>query len=161
MFDDIGNLVYIIVFAIWFLYRVFGKGGKKTSKPMPPFDSSAPVPNQESQRPTATFEDVIRELTGAPPPVVEKETKEFDELPELYPVEEISENMEETSFEVYDPPKVVEPTPKFLIKGRFHEFKNKRKPGSKAARKAIAMFRNKQGAKQAFIMKEIFERPYR
>jgi hypothetical protein len=50
------------------------------------------------------------------------------------------------------------PGPK--LTSRTKEVDVKKKRSSMAARKAFEMFRTPQGAKQAFIMKEIFDRKY-
>ena len=177
MFDDIGNLVYIIVFAIWFLYRVFGKARKKTARPMPPFDSEAPEPSPqeyrpteaarptEPTRPTINFEDILRELTGAPatPQPIPEVVPEFEEdypYKEDYPIDDIGPTLEEASFEVHDTAKKVEPISSFLRERRSLGFQIKKHQTSKAARAAFKMMQSKHGAKQAFIMKEIFDRPY-
>ena len=171
MFDDIGNLVYIIVFAIWFLYRVFGKAGKKTAKPMPPFDSEATEPSPpeyrptEPARPTVTFEEVLRELTGAPTATqpIPEVSPEFEED---YPIDDIGPTLEETSFEVHDTAEVhhtdekLKPTSNFVLKEKLQEFAIKKNQTYKTTRAAVKMLRSKHGAKQAFIMKEIFDRKY-
>jgi hypothetical protein len=164
--DDIGNLVYILVFIIWFLYRVFGKGGKKPAKSMPPFDQTATPqepeedlsterkPGPSTSRPV-TFEDILRELTGAPPVTATREPETHEDSWR----EEMREPQEEASFEVME---TTEPLPKKFEydRGKFKEFQITRERSSKAARDAVKMFRSRQGAKQAFIMKEIFDRRY-
>jgi len=105
--DDIGNLAYLLVFVIWFLYKIFGKGKKKTTRPLRPLVTRAPEPktqeqsSRDSTSPPITFEDVLRELAGTRPVTV-TEPEEIDETPELYPVEDIPPTMEETSFEVFE-----------------------------------------------------------
>ena len=161
--DDIGNLVYIAVFIIWFLYRTFGKAGKKQSRPLPPFNPSsdggesveteASGRTQEKPAPM-TFEELLRELTGAPPVTVEKPA-EVD-----YEAEEFDQSQEESRFEVLEPVEELPSPPQFAITSRFKEFELSNARSSKAARAARKMFKSPQGAKQAFIMKEIFDRKY-
>ena len=168
--DDIGNLVYILVFIIWFLYRTFGKSGKKQSRPIPPFnrtsssdqstsDPAKPRP-AEASRPPVTFEEMLRELTGAPPVTVEKEHDSFEEAPDYYPSPEAEE--EEPSFEVlettgesYKPSPALNPAT-----GKFQEFDVRKSRSSKAVRKALNTFKSRKGVRQAFILKEIFDRKY-
>jgi hypothetical protein len=163
--DDIGNLAYIIVFIIWFLYRTFGKGSKKASKPKPtnqdqttrPEPGSGPT---EATPPPITFEDILRELTGAPaaPPQEEPRPMTYDEPhpfdADYYPEEE------ESTFEVLRPSEEVVSEPEAQPDLRFKEFDIHRNKSSKAARAAFKAFRSRQGARQAFIMKEIFDRKY-
>ena len=163
--DDIGNLVYILVFIIWSLYRTFGKAGKKQSNPLPPFDPSAdgggPVetasPSRKTREATAppiTFEEMLRELTGAPPVAIEEEPEEYHES------DDYEEVREDTSFEVLDPIEDSGTSPILQTAGKFKEFEIRSTPTSKAAKAAVKMFKSPQGAKQAFIMKEIFDRKY-
>jgi hypothetical protein len=171
--DDIGNLLYILVFVIWFLYRTFGKGGKKPARPAGPADQGRPDPDYQRERgpskstpPPVTFEDILRELTGAPPESRKQEPETVQEIPEEY----YAGQDEETSFEVLEPemPSRAEkkpeigipslPGPKLTSRTKEVDVKKKRSP--MAARKAFEMFRTPQGAKQAFIMKEIFDRKY-
>ena len=161
--DDIGNLVYIIVFIIWFLYRTFGKAGKKQSRPLPPFNPSAdggePIetePSGQSQEKPApmTFEEMLRELTGAPPVSVE-EPPEVD-----YEEEEFDQYQEDSRFEVMEPVEELPSPPSLTTTGKFKEFEISKARSSKAARAAIKKFKSPQGVKQAFIMKEIFDRKY-
>jgi len=160
--DDIANLAYVLIFVVWFLYKTFVKGKKKT-RPLPPFDQRAPEPTQrrpgESTSPPVTFEDVLRELTGAPP-VTAKKPEIIEEIPEPYLIEDIPSSMEETSFEVYETPEETKPPTGMVLEGRFDAFKIHKSRASKAARGALKMLKTKQGAKQAFIMKEIFDRKY-
>jgi len=108
-----------------------------------------------------TFEDVLRELTGAPPPpVTVVEPVEIDETPAQYPIEDIPPTMEETSFEVYETPPETQPAAGPLLAEKFIGSSVQQKRSSKAAKGALKMLRTKQGAKQAFIMKEIFDRKY-
>ena len=165
--DDIGNLLYIAVFIIWFLYRLFGKGGKKPARPMPPFDPSAPPPEPmedipsepRSKRPSTppiTFEDILRELTGAPQSEPQT-TETYEHLPEVEP---LSHEVEETSFEVMETPEPSAKRSQIVDQGKFKEFEIHKERSSKAARAAFKLMRSKQGARQAFIMKEIFDRKY-
>ena len=161
--DDIGNLVYVLVFVIWFLYKTFGKGKKKITKPLAPFDPGAPAPDEkesynEPDSPPMTFEDVLRELTGAPQ--TPRKRPEIYEAPDPYLAENIPTSMEETSFEVYETPRESQPVTDTVMTGRASNYALVKKRSSKAARGALKMLRTKQGAKQAFIMKEIFDRKY-
>ncbi len=161
--DDIGNLVYILVFVIWFLYKTFGKGKKKTAKPLAPFDPGAPAPDSKESynqpdSPPMTFEDVLRQLTGAPS--VPRKRPEIYQAPDPYPVEDIPNSMEETSFEVYDTPRESQPVTDTVMTGRASGYELPKARSSKAAKGALRMLKTKQGAKQAFIMKEIFDRKY-
>ena len=162
--DDIGNLVYVLVFVIWFLYKTFGKGKKKTTRPLPPFDQSTPEPepqdqsSRDSTSPPMTFEDVLRELTGAP--AVPRKRPEIYQEPDPYPVEDIPTSMEETSFEVYETPEEKQPPTNAVMTERASNYALTKERSSKAAREALKMLKTRQGAKQAFIMKEIFDRKY-
>ncbi len=164
--DDIGNLVYLLVFIIWFLYKIFGKGKKKTTRPLPPVDTSAPEPkpqeqsSRDSTSPPITFEDVLRELTGTRPVTV-TEPEEIDETPELYPVEDIPPTMEETSFEVFETTAETQPAKGRQVLGDFSAYKITKEHSSKAAREVFKMLRSKNGLKKAIILKEILDRPYR
>ena len=82
------------------------------------------------------------------------------EFEEDYPIDDIDPSLEETSFEVHDTAKKVEPISKFSMEGKFRGFEIEKRKTSKAASAAFKMLRSRQGAKQAFIMKEIFDRPY-
>ena len=163
--DNIGDLAYILVFIVWFLYRIFVKTGKKTSPSSPPFDpstdggeSTATAPprgkTREATPPPMTFEEMLRELTGAPQPAVEEEPEDYYESDDSY------EEEDESSFEVLEPMEDSPTPPKFESTGKFKEFELRPKRTSKAAKAAIKMFKSPQGAKQAFIMKEIFDRKY-
>jgi hypothetical protein len=162
--DDIGNLVYLLVFVIWFLYKIFGKGKKKTTRPLRPVDTRAPEPktqeqsSRDSTSPPMTFEDVLRELTGAPS--VPRKRPEIYQAPDPYPVEDIPNSMEETSFEVYETPRESQPVTDTVMTGRASAYVLPQARSSKAAKGALRMLKTKQGAKQAFIMKEIFDRKY-
>ena len=161
--DDIGNLVYIIVFIIWFLYRTFGKGSKKRTKPFPSGDgqpSTRPAPKSgptEATPPPVTFEDILRELTGAPPAPQPEVLEEESELTSRGYYPEVDQ---EPAFEVLEPKMEVPEIPKVRTDWRFKEFEVKREKSSKAARAAFKALRSKQGARQAFLMKEIFDRKY-
>jgi len=164
--DDIGNLVYILVFIIWFLYRTFGKGVKKPVKPASPADQRRPDPDlhrgpSESTPPPVTFEDVLRELTGAPPETRAKEPQ-LEEVPETYETDYYPEpEEEETYFEVLEPTIEIPTAPGPVIGGRrFKELDVRKKRISKTARAAVKMFRSPQGVRQAFLMKEIFDRKH-
>lgn len=167
--DDIGNLVYVLVFIIWFLSRLFGKGRKKpVTKPT---KSGHETPDQdyqntpgptESTPPPVTFEDILRELTGAPS---EKKPEPAIEIPETYYedtyVDEPEHEEESTSFEVLETEyKPQTPSP-FEDSGKFNAFDKKKSRSSKSARKAFRMMQSAEGARQAFIMKEIFDRKYK
>ncbi|GJM30021.1 MAG: hypothetical protein DHS20C17_26560 [Cyclobacteriaceae bacterium] len=168
--DDIGNLVYILVFVVWLLSRIFGKGRKKVppkSTTDQPGSADQGYPGEgrptETTAPPVTFEDILRELTGAPSepaPAREPEPVAEEEAPETYYTEDIPYSEEETAFEILeaDPPAQV-PKPA-NISGRFKAFEAKKPRSAKATRQAVKMLRSKQGARQAFIMKEIFERKY-
>ncbi len=148
------------------------KGKKKKNIPQTPFepyDSEAespetynvPSPPKETNNapspPPVTFEDVLRELTGAPP----ADPGHFlDEEPDPYLVPDLPTTVEETSFEVYQSPKDIKPASDPMIWERHAHFKIRKKRASKATRGALRMFKTKQGAKQAFIVKEIFDRKY-
>ena len=164
--DDIGNLVYLLVFIIWFLYKIFGKRKKKTTRPLPPVDTRAPEPkpqeqsSRDSTSPPITFEDVLRELTGTRPVTV-TEPEEIDETPELYPVEDIPPTTEETSFEVFETTAETQPAKGRQVLGDFSAYKITKEHSSKAAREVFKMLRSKNGLKKAIILKEILDRPYR
>ncbi len=164
--DDIGNLVYLLVFVIWFLYKIFGKGKKKTTRPLRPVDTRAPEPkpqeqsSRDSTSPPITFEDVLRELTGTRPVTV-TEPEEIDETPELYPVEDIPPTMEETSFEVFETTAETQPAKGRQVLADFSAYKITKEHSSKAAREVFKMLRSKNGLKKAIILKEILDRPYR
>ena len=165
--DDIGNLVYILVFIIWFLYRAFSKGGKKPVKPASPPGQGRPHPGparesgpSQSTPPPVTFEDILRELTGAPPQTIERAPEVVEEIPETYSTEYYPEPEEETAFEVLEPAPETPATTLHTGSSRFKVFEVKKKRSSKSARQALKMFKSKQGVRQAFIMKEIFDRKY-
>ncbi len=164
--DDVGNLVYLLVFIIWFLYKIFGKGKKKTTRPLRPVDTRAPEPkpqeqsSRDSTSPPITFEDVLRELTGTPPVTV-TEPEQIDETPELYPVEDIPPTMEETSFEVFETTAETQPAKGRQVLSDFSAYKITKEHSSKAAREVFKMLRSKNGLKKAIILKEILDRPYR
>lgn len=166
--DDIGNLAYLLVFVIWFLYKIFGKGKKKTTRPLRPLVSTGapePKPQEQSSRdstsPPITFEDVLRELAGTRPVTV-TEPEEIDETPELYPVEDIPPTMEETSFEVFETTAETQPAKGRQVLADFSAYKiTKEQHSSKAAREVFKMLRSKNGLKKAIILKEILDRPYR
>ena len=164
--DDIGNLVYILVFVIWFLYKTFWKRKKKPASPLPPVDPSAPEPKPQERStrdatpPPITFEDVLRELTGTPPVTV-TEPEKIDEIPELYSVEDIPPTMEETSFEVFETTAETQPAKGRQVLGDFSAYKITKEHSSKAAREVFKMLRSKNGLKKAIILKEILDRPYR
>lgn len=163
--DDIGNLVYILVFIVWFLYRTFGKGSKKRTKPFPSGDGQpSPRPTSksgptEATPPPVTFEDILRELTGAPP-APQPQPEVLEEESESTARGYYPEVDQEPAFEVLETKMEVPKVPKVQPDWRFKEFAVKRDKSSKAARAAIKAFRSKQGARQAFIMKEIFDRKY-
>jgi hypothetical protein len=164
--DDIGNLVYILVFIVWFLSRIFGKKGKKTkpqSSPAEQQGSESSYPDRrgptESTTPPVTFEDILRELTGAPSAPKSPEPQVEEEF-ETYYTDDIPNSGEETSFEVFEPElEIPTPAPTYKIL-KLKEIKSKRQGSSKAALQAVKMLRSKQGARQAFLMKEIFDRKY-
>ncbi len=163
--DDSGNLVYLLVLIIWFLYKIFWKGKKKTTSPLPPVDTSAPEPKpqelstRDATPPPITFGDVLRELTGTPPVTV-TEPEKIDEIPELYPVEDIPPIVEETSFEVFETPVETPPAKGHPVLSDFSEYKVPREHRSTAAREVFKMLKSKNGLKQAIILKEILDRPY-
>ena len=164
--DDIGNLAYLLFFVIWFLYKIFGKGKKKTTRPLRPLVTRAPEPktqeqsSRDSTSPPITFEDVLRELAGTRPVTV-TEPEEIDETPELYPVEDIPPTMEETSFEVFETTAETQPAKGRQVLGDFSAYKITKEHSSKAAREVFKMLRSKNGLKKAIILKEILDRPYR
>jgi len=166
--DDIGNLVYILVFIVWFLSRLFGKGRKKpaakpsTSEPnTQEYDSPQPSRPSESTPPPVTFEDILRELTGAPSTKPAPQPVPREDYPdrETY-LDEPEEEERETSFEVLDTdyqsadPELMPDLGKLKVLG------TRKQKTSQAARQAFNMMRTPQGARQAFLMKEIFDRKY-
>ena len=166
--DDIGNLVYILVFIIWFLSRLFGKGRKKPATK--PANSDQEVPDQdyqnapgptESTPPPVTFEDILRELTGAPST---KRPEPATKIPETYfedtYVEEPQEEEESTSFEVLETEYETQKPSTITINAKLDAIKTKKSQTSNAARKAFKMMQSTKGARQAFILKEIFDRKY-
>ncbi len=164
--DDIGNLVYILVIIILFLYKIFWKGKKKPASPLPPVDTSTPEPKPQERStrdatpPPITFQDVLRELTGTPPVTV-TEPEKIDEIPELYPVEDIPPTTEETSFEVFETTAETQPAKGRQVLDDFSAYKVTKEHSSKAAREVFKMLRSKNGLKKAIILKEILDRPYR
>lgn len=160
--DDIGNLIYVLLFVIWVLYRIFGPGKKQIQKPLPPIDETASVPgNGDSRRQPVTFEDILRELTGAPAPAAETKSQEPEIIyrepePEgTYDLEEYETTGVATSS--------ISPAP------AFPELKSKkievvetpgRKGGVQAAREVRKMLRSKNGLRKAIILKEILDKPY-
>ncbi len=163
--DDIGNLVYLLVFIIWFLYTIFWKGKKKPASPLPPVDTSTPEPKPQERStrdatpPPINFGDVLRELTGTRPVTV-TEPEKIDETPELYPVEDIPPIVEETSFEVFETTAETQPAKGRQVLDDFSAYKITKEHSSKAAREVFKMLRSKNGLKKAIILKEILDRPY-
>lgn len=167
--DDIQNLLYFAFLIIWFLWRAFSGGKKKKNQkqhPTPPLNQPANYPESTSEpAQPVTFEDILRELSGAPP----REAPKPQSVPESTYHEE-----EEASFEdVYgrsyqDDPKQSEETtaeyssghPDYVIEGGFKEFAIKRNRGSKVARDVRKLLRKPGGLKKAIVLKEILDRKY-
>lgn len=163
--DDIQTLIYFALIVIWFLSRVFTKGKKKKPKGRPVPSQPRPVPGQtETQQPptpNVTFEDILRELTGAPvtePPKPQPapEYREVDvpemDIPAMEEVEEVD----------YDTPAPPTSHPDIVVReGAFKEFMIKEEKGPQAAREVFQMLKNKQGLKQAIILQAILDRPYK
>lgn len=99
---------------------------------------------------------MLRELTGAPPVTVTPEPEPYEDR---WDDEELQDQEEETSFEMLETP-AESPAQIGYDSGKFKEFEIQQDYSSQSARNALKMFRSKQGVKQAFIMKEIFDRRY-
>ena len=166
--DNIENVLYLAIAIIYFLYRAFGKRKGKAQRQVREAPPSAPTtgPVQTSHPPKTkplTFEDILRELAGEEQPV------EIPVEPETPPEEEVVyEYEEEAEKEV-----TLEELPSYRTEvqavsgshlastegGRLNPFKIQKKT-SKLHKDIYRTLSSLEGAKKAFILKEIFERKY-
>ena len=163
--DDIQNIIYFAVLIIWFLSRAFGGSKKKKQKqyPTPPINQSdeyGEVLDQPKSEPV-TFEDILRELSGAPPkaqPAPEPEPQYYEQESNYEDV--FGKPYEET--EALDAPQEKKAIghPDFVIEGGFKEFAITKKRGPKVARDVRRLLRQRNGLKQAIVLKEILDRKY-
>ena len=163
--DDIQNIIYFAVLIIWFLSRAFG-GNKKKKKqqqqyPTPPLNESQPLPDYQDQPKSqpVTFEDILRELSGAPPKASTPEPAPFEEESSF---EEVFGQSYEDSHQKSSEPEPEDAVghPDFVVEGGFKEFAIKKDRGTKIARDVRRFLRKPDGLKQAIVLKEILDRKY-
>ena len=168
--DNIETILYVVLAVIYFLYRAFskskGKGKKPVQKGSPSAPASGPVStNQPPKTKPLTFEDILRELAGG-----EKETEPevtYGTEPELtqdtevvFDYDEAEEEMEEELPAYRTKVQPVSGSHLASTKGgRLNPFKIRKKT-SKLHKDIYKSLSSLEGAKKAFILKEIFERKY-
>ena len=166
--DDIQNIIYFAVLIIWFLSRAFGGNKKKKQRqqqqqyPTPPLNESGPLPEYRDQpKPEpVTFEDILRELSGAPPKTAPPPPAPFEEEESSFE-EVFGQSYEDTQHKTTEP-KAEEAVghPDFVLEGGFKEFVIKKDRGTKIARDVRRILRKPDGLKQAIVLKEILDRKY-
>lgn len=170
--DSFEVLIYIIFGVIYLLSRALKKK-KKPSAPRPQMESDDEVVTQDAP---VTFEDLLKELTGAQTPKPKTQPKpqqrydrsdpaEYEDLREQRrPVADDSRSREvyesarrsakdiKTIDELVDLEKGIEPS------GRFEEFKIEKQ--FTKGDEIRGMLQNKQDAQKAIILAEILNRKY-
>ena len=167
--DDIGNLLYIAIAVLYFLYRAFAKPKGKGKKPVRQKPQSTPAsgPVTTSQSPKTkplTFEDILRELAGGEKTKEPEMMQEPEVLPDQEVVFDYDEEMdEEIEEEVPAYRKAVQPVSGSRLAsteaGRLSPFKIEKRT-SALHQDIHKSFASLEGAKKAFILKEIFDRKY-
>jgi hypothetical protein len=177
--DDNGNIAYYLVLgAIYLLSRIFGKKKKKPGQPQPAKERNVAPPTAENEgEEPISFEDILRELSGAktpkpvseplPLPILEYEPElELEGVPEAiqpgsYSVDEIDQIA--VDYDVPDPigynkySSSSQPIKrKVLTFERTENFEIKQK----VSIDYLEDLYDENGPAKAFVMSEIFARKY-
>lgn len=166
--DDIGNLLYIAIAVLYFLYRAFAKPKGKGKKPVRKTPQSAPAsgPITTTQPPKTkplTFEDILRELAGEEKPKEPEVTYESEPYQESEVVFDYEEQEDEVEEELPTYRTEVQPVSGSRLAstepGRLSPFKIEKRT-SALHTDIHNTLSTLEGAKKAFILKEIFDRKY-
>ena len=168
--DDNGNIWYYLVLGvIYVLSRVFGK--KKKKQPKPGQDSSpqreiTPPTAEKTEAPSMSFEDILKELSGAtqPKPVAVTEPEPEPIIQPAYSMDDIDQIA--VDYEVPDAigsnPYYQEP-PKSVASTRAQDKFKRTEHYTIDTREAVdytSIFSEDGGPAKAFVLSEIFERKY-
>ena len=164
MEENFEIFLYIIFAVIALLSRLFSKKNKRPAPKGNPTSSEQP-----SQR-SPTFEELLREFTGAGPATeIEEEPEPVAEETVFQPKRSYSPVSDQEARETYErsiqeanmpQAKDQKPKPKQPRK-RLDHFKNyKQEEEGTGLRVFSKRLRNPKGAKEAFILSEIFNRKY-
>ena len=179
-------IIYIVLGIIYSVFRAKRKQ-KNTPRPQQPSRPQSPVQQEQSKRKASSFEELLREFQLESEEEQEPKTEtyvdindedEFDDEPSPYASKQITKNApeyeqegsyrsfsDEESKSIYE--KSVRQAEKFDAEldesiakaSRFGEFKIKKKSNAKVT-KLKKQLKTSEGAKNAFVMSQIFERRF-
>ena len=174
--EDNGNIIYYLILgAIYLLSRVFGKKKKKPGA-VPPKRGTIAPPTAESEEPAPlSFEEILRELSGAKQPKPESDhdpVRDPIPVPAFAPQQPIEpvwqekysvDDMDEIAVDYEVPPAIgseYKKQPKIKRKKltftRTDHFKIKEKRNVNY----LDSLSEQDGAAKAFVLSEIFARKY-
>ena len=163
--EDSNILYYVILGAIYFLSKIFGK--KKKPIPMENMEE-VPVPDQSTstQSDAPTFEDVFKELTGQAPELTPEERTTPLQPKEVEPVLATElVDLQRRNVEAIEPDELIDIVPhqqierakpkferseKFKIKEEDHELQDG----------LMELLADQDGLKKAVVLREILDRKY-
>ena len=179
--EDNGNIIYYIILgAIYLLSRVFGKKKKKPGAVPPQKRKIAPPTAESEEAPPLSFEDILRELSGAKQPKPEPDPERNPEPvptpvpaftpPPPKPVLEAAleraystDEMDEIAVD-YEVPRAIgsefKQTPAIKRKILTFERNEHFKITEKESIDYLEILAQHNGAAKAFVMSEIFDRKY-
>ena len=176
--EDNGNIIYYIILgAIYLLSKVFGKKKKKPAQAPAQKRKISPPTAASDEAPPLSFEDILRELSGAKQPKPEPDPEPmpapapaFTSPPEPeFVVEEVwqekysNDEMDEIAV-AYEVPKPIgsENSPQPKIKRKQLTFKRESHFAikEKVTVDYLEVLSQQDGAAKAFVMSEIFARKY-
>lgn len=168
MMDNLQIWIYIILGIVYLI-------GKSRKKNPPVVDKRPSPPTQEQVGPRPmTFEDLLKEITEAKEPTVQRPEQEFtdydDELEEEkeperqdydYQKQETYQTFEKSKYEAFNRLSYEETMKLEDTKVEFGKFKEFEAEEAKPMASRIAAdFADPDAVKRAFIMSEIFNRKY-
>jgi len=172
--EDNGNIIYYLILgAIYILSRVFGKKKKKPGAVPPQKRKIAPPTAESQEEAPLSFEDILRELSGAkqPKPVPDRDpapAHAYTAQPEpaIMPVREEKYSVDEIDQIAvdYEVPKAIgsEGKPQPIIKRKKLTFERDEHFAirEKESVDYLKLLSEQDGAAKAFVMSEIFARKY-
>jgi hypothetical protein len=170
--EDNGNIIYYIILgAIYLLSKVFGKKKKKpASKPVQQRNVEAPTAEKDEPAPLS-FEEILRELSGAKQPKPVSETFPLPDLDDSLPAPAIEavpqptyavDEIDQIAVDYEVPDAIGTRAENKVIKRKKLKFERTEhfKIKEKESVDYLSLLEEEEGAAKAFVMSEIFARKY-
>jgi hypothetical protein len=172
--DDNGNIIYYIILgAIYLLSRVFGKKKKKPGAVPTQKRKIAPPTAESEEAPSVSFEDILRELSGAKQPKPEPDPDPIPAPAFSPPTKSVREAAFEKAFsrdeidEIavdYEVPKAIGSETNYTPPIKRNKLAFKRTEHFRIKKKIavdyLEILSEEDGPARAFVMSEIFARKY-